>query len=177
VRERIYGVAIRYRRTVSRVEQTIRFSRGNTESVVAAMTDLTTAREGWINIEPWLSDDVLAEVPVRSGMGAWFSGRGPHVPMATWMPPMAGGRRATPAQIGVEHGTGPNALARLREAGIAMPEGWVRRQDHAKHGIVAELHPDVMPDEVVDWLLRAISELSYLVPAGDRWRAVVHRPG
>jgi len=65
----------------------------------------------------------------------------------------------------------------MSEAGAAMPVGWVRRQDHAKHGIVAELQPDVRLADVVDWLLQAITELSDFVPAGDRWRAVVHRPG
>jgi len=176
VSEPIYGVTARYRRDVSRVEQTIRFSRGHHDSVVSAMKSLDASGEGWINIGPWLSDEVMAEVPVRTGLGAWFSGRGPQVPMATWMPSNSTGRRTTAAQVGVEHGSGPNALARLREAGHAMPEGWVPRQDHGKHGIVAELPTDVVPDDVIDWLIVAITGLSDLVPVGAHWRAVVHRP-
>jgi len=161
---------------VSKVEQTIKFSRGHHESVVSAMESLDASGRGWINIGPWLSDEAMAEVPVRTGLGAWFSGRGPHVPMATWIPSDATGRRPTAAQIGVEHGTGPNALKRLRAAGHAMPEGWVPRQDHAKHGIVAELPTEAQPDDVIEWLISAITELSDLVSVGSRWRAVVHRP-
>ena len=74
------------------------------------------------------------------------------------------------------HGTGPNALRRLEEDGIALPTGWQRRQDHAKHGIVADLPAGADPVAVVDWLVRAVSALMTVVEAGDRWTAVVHRP-
>jgi len=140
------------------------------------MDSLSAAGEGWINISPWLPDDVMAEVPVQSGLGAWFSGRGPQVPMATWMPSNDLGRRSTPAQVGVEHGTGPNALVRLRDAGHPIPDGWFPRQDHGKHGIVVELPPNTVGTDVIDWMIDAITELSDLVGVGPRWRAVVHSP-
>lgn len=131
---------------------------------------------GWINIEPRLPEDVLAQMPPRSGLGAWFSGRGPQLPMATWMPSSVSGRRLVPAQVGIEHGTGRNALDRLKESGHPMPEAWTRRQDHAKHGIVAELSADVAPADVVSWLVEATASLSEAISLGDRWQAVIHRP-
>jgi len=173
-----YGVTSGYRRHVSGDQEIIRFSRSDIDAIVEAMDSLQRAEAGgWINIGPWLSDDVMAEVPQRSGLGAWFSGLGPYVPMATWIPGLTTGRRPTPAQVGIEHGTGPNALARLSEAGHPMPADWRRRQDHGKHGIVAELPEGVDLGEVVVWLIEAITLLSEYVSPGNRWRAVIHRPG
>jgi len=141
------------------------------------MTDLQhDGAGGWINIEPRLPVDVLDQVPRRSGLGAWFSGRGPQLPMATWIPSSESNRRSSPAQVGIEHGTGPNALARLEEGGHPLPKTWTRRQDHAKHGIVAELPSEASPGDVVEWLVEATSMLSDVVALGDRWQAVVHRP-
>lgn len=97
------------------------------------------------------------------------------VPMATWMPATSQGKKPTLAQIGIEHGTGPNAIKRLGEIGHDVPVDWMLRQDHAKHGIVAELPADVDSAKVVRWLMDAISGLSPLIELGERWRAVVHR--
>lgn len=123
--------------------------------------------EGWVNIGPALSDEEYSALPPRSGLGAWFSGRGPVVPMVTWMPPTRGERRRS-AQIGISHGTGPNALPRLEERGIVLPSTWVKKQDHAKHGIVAEIPDDVDYSSMVDWLLRAMAHLSDVVPTRNR---------
>ncbi len=166
-----------YRRSVATEQEVIRFSRTDVGAVAAAMRSMSGASEpgGWINIGPWLPDDVMLDVPVRSGLGAWFSGRGPHVPMATWIAGYAGNRKPVPAQIGIEHGTGPDALKRLGEDGHDLPDGWVPRQDHAKHGVVAELPANVVPADVVLWLMEATAALCQLVDPGDRWRAVVHR--
>jgi len=158
-------------------QEIIRFSRSDFDAVVEAMRSIERVGGGWINIGPWLPDDVMAEVPVRSGLGAWFSGRGPQIPMATFIPGSETGRRPVLAQVGVEHGTGPNALTRLSEEGHPLPTGWTPRQDHAKHGIVAELPSLAALSEVVAWMIEAITFLSPFVEVGDRWRAVVHRPG
>ena len=130
---------------------------------------------GWINFGPSLSPEEFAAVPHKSGLGKWFSGRGPAVPMATWTPPV-NDRRSAPASVGVQHGTGPNALDRLRDAGWPLPDRWVKKQDHAKHGIVAEVPDDVDPVRMVAWLLAAMAELSPLIPTGDQWLAEVHHP-
>ena len=131
--------------------------------------------KGWINFGPALSAEELAPVPHKTGLGQWFSGRGPAVPMATWTPGVARGR-ARPAQVGLAHGTGPDALDRLADVGLSLPAGWVGKQDHAKHGIVAELPDAVDHRSIVDWLIAAMAELSPIIPTGDRWIAEVHRP-
>lgn len=140
------------------------------------MVRLSEREAGWINLHPVLDEDEQARLPDRSGMAAWFSGRGPAVATATWMP-ATGGRRPAPAQIGLEHGTGPRALDRLAEAGVPLPTGWVRRQDHAKHGVVAELPGDVSPSVVITWLIVAGTVLRTLVEPGEEWLALVHEPG
>lgn len=130
---------------------------------------------GWINLQPALSDDEYNRIPDRSGLGAWFSGRGPAVATATWTPGVLTGR-VKPAQIGVEHGTGPNALDRLDEIGVGLPAGWVKRQDHAKHGIVAEVPVDENPSVVITWLIVAATVLRTVVEPGEQWFALVHEP-
>ncbi len=145
--------------------------------VIDAMEEMAARGdgEGWVNITPVVKDEDLLRIPDRSGLAGWFSARGPAVPVATWMPP-ATGSRPRPAQVGLAHGTGPNALPRLADEGVVLPADWTKRQDHAKHGVVADLPGEVDLDAVVDWLLTAASRLSPVVSVGDRWQAVVHRP-
>ena len=85
-------------------------------------------------------------------------------------------RKPRPAQIGVEHGTGPKALDRLAEVGVKLPQGWVKRQDHAKHGIVAELPDGEDPSVVITWLIVASTLLRTVVEPGEDWIALVHEP-
>ncbi len=151
------------------------FHRDEHEAVAEAMRRLADRGDGqgWINLQPVLSEDEYNRVPDRSGLGAWFSGRGPAVAMATWTPPTREGR-VRPAQIGLEHGTGPKALERLAEVGVGLPECWFKRQDHAKHGIVAELPSDENPSVVITWLIVAATVLRTSVEPGEQWIALVH---
>ena len=154
----------------------ISFEPGDLSVVVSAMTEIAAApgADGWVNIGPALTDEQAAQVPARSGLAAWFSGRGPAVAMGTWMPaPTAGRSRA--AQVGVEHGQGPNALKRLREAGLELPDGWVKRQDHAKHGVVVEIGAAVELAAVVAWMVRAVAILTSDVEVDDRFIAHLYR--
>lgn len=155
----------------------IHFHRDEYDEVSAAMERLSTRGdgEGWINLHPELTDEEFATLPDRTGMAAWFSGRGPAMAMATWMP-AASGSRPRPAQIGLEHGTGPKALDRLAEMGAPLPDRWLKRQDHAKHGIVAELPSDADPAVVITWLIVAGTLLHTLVEPGESWIALVHEP-
>ena len=155
----------------------IEFERADLSAVVAAMAEIAGApgAPGWVNIGPALTDEQAAGVPERSGLAAWFSGRGPTVAMGTWMPAPTGGRSRA-AQIGVEHGQGPNALKRLQEAGLGLPQGWVKRQDHAKHGVVVDLGGDVDLLTVVDWLVCAVTILTLGVTVGERFIATLYRP-
>jgi len=90
--------------------------------------------------------------------------------MTTWTP--SAGR--VPAQVGIAHGTGPNALDRLSDQGITLPDGWVKRQDHAKNGIVAELPGAATYESVVAWSMRAMAALSTRVEVGEEWIAEVY---
>ncbi len=155
----------------------IPFHRDEQQSVAAAMRRLEARGdgEGWINFSPMLTDEEQARVPERTTLGDFFSGRGPAVAMATWTP-SAGGRKPRPAQIGLAHGTGPKALDRLDELGVGLPTGWVKRQDHAKHGIVAELPVGEDPGRVITWLIVAATVLRTVVEPGQEWAALVHEP-
>lgn len=155
----------------------VEFTRSNPAPLVNQMDELAARGdgEGWINFGPALSAEEFSAVPHKSGLGKWFSGRGPAVPMATWTPPRHG-ERPQPAQVGIQHGTGPNALDRLADAGRTLPAGWLRKQDHAKHGIVADVSGDVDGAAMVEWLIAAMEALSLVIATGDRWLAEVHRP-
>ncbi len=154
----------------------ISFERDDLSAVVSAMAETAAApgADGWVNIGPALTDEQAAQVPARSGLAAWFSGRGPSVAMGTWMPAQTSGRSRA-AQVGVEHGQGPNALKRLREAGLELPDGWVKRQDHAKHGVVVEIGADVELAAVVGWMVRAVTILTSGIEVGDRFIAHLYR--
>ena len=130
---------------------------------------------GWINIGPGLQDDQIEKLPSPSPtvLARWFSGRGPAVPMATWTPPR--GARTSPPTVGVEHGVGPKALDRLRDAGAPLPEGWRKVQDHAKNGIVVHPPLEAPHSEVLRWLLSVCWALCP-IEIEDNWLAEVHRP-
>jgi len=138
----------------------------------APLVDAVAARaadgRGWINLAPDLGDDHPAAVG-----GGWFSARGPTVPHATYVAARPGrGGRVAPAQVGIEHGAGPRAVARLADAGHPLPAGWRVRQDHPRRGLVAEVAPGAEPARIVEWLLGAAAVLSG-VPTGDAWLADV----
>jgi len=170
-------VTARYRPVVPIEFEEIRFYRHECAAVVAVMHQLDQVGDGggWINFSPVLTEDEERRVPTRSGLGAWFSGRGPAMAMGTWTP-RAMGPKPRNAQIGLAHGTGPNALSRLSELGIGLPSTWVKRQDHAKHGVVAELPDGVDEEQVIEWLITAATMLRTVVEPGNQWVAIIHRP-
>lgn len=159
--------------TVDRVTSEARyleFSPERTDEVVATMRAMTEAHEGWINFEPSIH---VEDVPAETGMFSFLSGRGPAVPLGTWTPPSAPRRgRGDPAMIGLQHGAGSKAKARLAEMGRAVPDGWVVTQDYAKKGLVVAVPPTADPEEVVRWLLDAAAALSVIPLTG--WRAAVY---
>lgn len=108
---------------------------------------------GWINIGPALKDEQIDVLPQPNVLSKWLSGRGPKIPMATWSPSQSSrlsqsSRRSQPSGsgaiclVGIEHGTGSNALDRLSQAGLALPAGWHKVQDHPKHGVVVKFALD-----------------------------------
>ena len=156
--------------------ETLDFSSASLEPVITEMDGLAVRGDGlgWINIGPGLRDDQLDALPKPSALGRWFSGRGPVVPMATWTPPQTD-RGTTAVTVGVEHGAGPKALERLRDAGAPLPDGWRKIQDHAKTGIVAHAAPQATHTEVLRWLL-AVCWALCPIDIDDHWIAEIHRP-
>ena len=169
--------AVRFGVVGSFTSETIAFDSSEIDAVVREMETLADRGDGlgWINIGPGLRDDQIDQLPTPTVLGRWFSGRGPAVPMATWTPPREG-RGSSPSIVGVEHGAGPKALDRLRDAGAPLPEGWRKVQDHAKNGIVVQPAAGASHDDVLGWLLSVCWALCP-IDIEDNWLAEVHRPG
>ena len=55
--------------------------------------------------------------------------------MTTVMPPKKDRRDTEGLTVGLMHPTGGKAVGRLAEAGVAIPDVWVVRQDHARRGL------------------------------------------
>lgn len=146
------------------------FGEDDLDPVVAVFEELGAAGSGWVNLSPDLEDDV--EAPARSALAGLFSARGHAVPLATWTAPEGPGQRAT---IGLTHGSGPKALARLAQHDLALPEGWLKRADHPRRGLVVTVPAEAEAADVLWWLLAAGHALS-TVPLSGEWRALVYRP-
>lgn len=138
--------------------------------VLAAFEELTAAAAGWINLLPEVDPDV--EVPPRSMLARVVSARGDAVPMATWLAPTEPAGRAT---IGIEHGSGPRALARLAEHDLPLPSGWLKVSDNSRRGLVLTTPTDAAADDVLWWLLAAGHVLS-VPPLTGSWLARIYRP-
>jgi hypothetical protein len=140
---------------------------------VARMTELTTAGKGWINLLPEVEPS--AEVPPSGGLLSLFTARGPAVPLGTWSAGAEGKRGPGRPSIGVQHGSGPKAVARLADLGLALPPGGIKVQDHPRRGLVLTVPATSPHDEVLYWLLSAMHALS-LAPLSGDWLAQVY-PG
>ena len=147
--------------------------RSDVAGVVERMERLAAAGAGWINLRPAVDADEAPQP--AAGIFAVFGGRGPDVPLCTWV---AGerrkGRQGDPS-IGIQHSSGTKAAARLAEAGIAVPQGWRVVQDHPKRGLAVEVPATAPHGEVVTWLMRAGEGLSR-IPLPTRWQVAVHVP-
>jgi hypothetical protein len=142
--------------------------------VAACMAELDAQRSGWINVEPAFEEG--DEPPPRPSMFGAFSGRGPDVPLATWTPAEQRGRRTEPASVGIQHASGPRAVARLAERGVPVPPGWRLLTDHPRRGLVVAIGDQATHDEVLAWLLAAAEALSNVRLTG-RWLVTIHRRG
>jgi hypothetical protein len=100
----------------------------------------------------------------QSPLSDLFRARGPDVPLATW----------TPDEVGIQHATGTKALDRLATAGVPLPPGWRRLEDHPRRGLVVRPAPDAPIAEVVRWLLAALEVLNPH-PVTGPWIAAVSR--
>ena len=140
--------------------------------MLALMDEVARDPGAWVNLEPAM--DPEADPPPSSSLFGIFSAVGPAVPVCTWVPGKRRGERTEPMSLGVEHGSGPRAVARLEARGVTVPAGWRVRQDHPRRGLVLEAPADQDHDSVLDWLLRAGPALS-VVPLTGTWLAAVFR--
>ena len=142
---------------------------GDHADLVAAIGSAMSGANAWVNVEPVVDDSQRIEVP---GIFAWFSARGPQVPVGTFVysgPDVA-------ASVGLDHGTGRGAGDRLTAGGVEAPAAWVLRQDHSKTGLVWELHPEGVDAEAVVRLLLEGTSLLCPIPVEGRWTATLNRP-
>jgi hypothetical protein len=151
----------------------LQFHAAGTEEVLARMRRMTAAGRGWINLEPEVQEDV--EVP-GVGLFSFMSARGPAVPLCTWSAPRTVRGRRRPPALGIQHGTGTRAVARLAERGLAVPRGWRVSQDHPRRGLVVVVTPAAPEAEMLGWLLRAATLLSWSPPTGT-WNAYIYLDG
>lgn len=122
---------------------------------------------GWINVVPVVADEDRPPEPSR--VGRWFSGKGPAIPLATFVPGGAGASHT----VGISHGTAGKVAARLAAAGLRLPDGSKVTQDHPKRGLVAEVPATGELDVVARFLLEAAAMVS-VVPTTDTWRAEIY---
>ena len=134
-----------------------------------AIKKIIDLEDGWINVEPSVDEEDHNEVP---GFFAWFSARGPKVPVGTFVP----GSKQSLASVGIAHGSGRGASDQLEGLGVKPPASWISRQDHAKHGLVWEIPPNhTVPSEVTSMILQGTIGLS-TVPTTGGWTATLHCP-
>lgn len=145
------------------------FTEDDLAPAVGAIVGLHEAATGWINFLPEVEPG--HEVPPRNLAVVLFSARGEAVPLATWSAPEVTGGRAT---LGIQHGSGPKALARLAEMDLALPAGWIKVSDHPRRGLVVTTPGNADPDDVLWWLLTSSHALSTVPLTGD-WLARVYR--
>jgi hypothetical protein len=155
--------------------EVVEFTTYDRDAVLARMALVVAAGKGWINFAPEVRDEDAAQAAPAPGIFRIFSGRGPAVPLCTWLPGERNRRGIEYASIGIQHGTGPRAAARLADRGTPVPKGWMVVSDHGKRGIVVAVEATVPDADVLDWLIRAASVLNLAEPTGT-WHAVVY-PG
>jgi hypothetical protein len=144
----------------------IDFATDNRTAVLAGMDQLAESGKGWINLSPALAED--EEPPARSSTFGLFSGRGPDVPLCTWVP-------GTPTQVGIQHGAGTKAVEVLRNLGEPVPDGWRVTQDHSRRGLVVLIPDGTSNEQVLGWLLRAGTALAAHLKLAGWWRAAIYR--
>ncbi len=142
---------------------------GDHGGLVAAIHTALASTDAWLNVEPVVDDDQRTDVP---GIFAWFSARGPQVPVGTFV---SAGPEAV-ASVGLDHGTGRGAGDRLSAGGVVAPPTWALRQDHPKRGLVWEVpRGGVDAVAVVRLLLEGTAMLCPL-PVEGQWTATLHHP-
>lgn len=145
-------------------DEVVEFPASTPRPAIDLLERLRTLGRGWLNLHPGVPDDLI--IPDQSGLFGVFSGKGPYVPVCTWMP---AGKR-DPEQVGLRHASGAKVTVRLREQGQAVPAQWLVTQDHPRRGLVASLPTGVPASQVIEWLL-AVAPLVSVAPLTGWWQA------
>lgn len=159
--------------TNRRQTRTIEFTPPDIGSVGAELAALREAGDGWVNLLPGVVDNGDLNPP--AGLFAFFGTRQAPVTMATVMPARPDKRNVEGMSVGLLHPTGGKSVARLAEAGVAVPGGWTLRQDHPRRGLVLRTAPDTAPADIVTWCVQAGTALC-MVDMTGQWQAVVYLP-
>jgi hypothetical protein len=166
--------AVRLATVSARRNKTLEFTPPDVAAVAAELRSLRVAGSGWINLMPGI-DEEASDVHPRAGLFAFFGNNSAPVTMTTLMPPKKERRDTEGLTVGIMHPTGGKAVARLAEAGVVVPDGWVVRQDHARRGLLVQTPVAVAEPDVLEWSVRAGAALCRAEMTG-RWRAVVYLP-
>jgi hypothetical protein len=159
---------------VTRRTDVVHFFRSTPAELVTVLDDLGRARDGWVNIQAVEAEEESPDAaPTRAGLFSLVSGRGPKVPVSTWVPGQTSAKRSEPDSIGIQHGAGPKAFRQLLEAGVSPPEGASMLSDHPRRGLVLSLPNGAAPAAVLAWLFAA-SDVLAPDPLPDTWVAIVH---
>lgn len=148
----------------------IRFDLTELDEVVHEMLALAVRGDGsgWLNVQPLVAEE---DRPAEPPLFKWFTARGPAVPLGTWVPGHHKRNQWQPACVGLQHGGGGGATKLLEERGVIEPDGWHRRQDHIKRGLVYELPEGQDPKNVLMFLVDVMSQL-VVFPLNGRWLAI-----
>ncbi|HEX3793319.1 MAG TPA: hypothetical protein VHV57_02340 [Acidimicrobiales bacterium] len=158
-----------------RETDTFEFDPAQTERVAGYLHHLTEAGQGWINLMPGLEEEDDGRTTMAPGVFALFTARQPPITMGTLMPPRPNRREYEGVTIGLLHPTGSKAAQRLADGGVALPDGWRVRQDHARRGLVVLARHGESEAAVLSWTLQAGTVLCRKEMTGQ-WQAVVYLP-
>ena len=139
--------------------RTFSFTSIDIDGIADEMRSFAEGADGkrWLNVVPDADD---TEIHTGSIFWRMFSSRGPVIPQLTWVPAHPGKNGVEPAQVGLAHATGRQALDRLAGRGISVPSGFRPIQDHQKRGVIFVLDPNVPAPSIVQFGMGALRELS-----------------
>ncbi len=147
--------------------------------VLQQMERIAAAGDGWVNFLPDIENEYDARPTVATGLAAILGPRQVPVTLATWLPvprrARSTGRRPAHATLGILHPMGRGAVGRLASVGIEVAPDWVVVQDHARRGLLLHLPPTVAASVVLEFAVRAGTELSAARLTGG-WEAEVYLP-
>lgn len=145
------------------------------ERVLEWMDRLSAAADGWINLMPGVDEAEAEQTTAPGAFAALFGPSQASVTMCTWLAARRGRRSGERPTVGIVHPRGRFAVRQLAALGVALPDGWVVSQDHARRGLIVVAPPDAAHAVVLTWALDAGAALA-MVPLTGTWQAEVHQP-